>query len=64
MRLQRSPLCATSFAFTAAVTAAATARIQDPCSKLASNLAIDNATAHFAEYVTAGTNPTFLRPVL
>jgi hypothetical protein len=61
MRLQRSPLCA---ALLASIAAAAPASIQDQCSKLASNLAIDNATAQFAEYVTAGTIPTFLRPVL
>lgn len=56
MRLQRSPLSAALFA---SISVAAPASIQDQCSKLASNLAIENATVHFAEYVTAGTNLTF-----
>ncbi|KAH6623205.1 tannase and feruloyl esterase-domain-containing protein [Chaetomium tenue] len=55
MRPQRSPLSAALFS----VAAAAPAGIQDQCSKLASSLAIENATIHFAQYVTAGTNMTF-----
>lgn len=56
MRLQRSPLCAALFA---SIAVAAPASMQDQCSKLAGNLAIENATVHFTEYVAAGTNLTF-----